>query len=227
MSSQQLPLNLGYRPALGRTDLLVTDGIREAVTWIDKWPAWPSHALALFGPAGCGKTHLVHVFAAVSQACVVRASELPSLDPVDLASAHEAVAMDCSDEPIAEEALLHLYNAVHEENGHLLIAARDAPARWPIELPDLQSRLKAMPAVQIRPPDDATIMAVVTKLFRDRQLSISSDVIDYVIARIPRTFSASRRLVDRADKEALAQNRRVTVPLIRDIISDPDLFSSD
>ena len=150
--------------------------------------------------------------------------ELSSVDPVALAAAHPAVVLDCVDEPIAEVALLHLFNAVREEKGYLLIAAREAPARWSVKLPDLLSRLKSIPAIQIHPPDDATIAAVVTKLFRDRQISISPDVVDYAIARMPRTLSAARTLVASADREALARSRGVTVPLIRELLQDPHLF---
>ena len=226
MSSQQLPLDLGHRPALGRADLFVTEGNCDAVSWIDKWPDWPGHALALYGPAGCGKTHLVQVFAARSHAHVLCDEDLLSLDPVHMAASHQALALDQTNGCLHEQPLLHLYNAVREAGGHLLIVGREAPARWTIDLPDLKSRLNGMLAVQIYTPDDATMTAVLAKLFRDRQLTITPDVIDYAVTRMPRTFAASRSLVETADKEALAQGRRVTVPLVRDILNQPEFNSA-
>lgn len=226
MSSQQLPLDLGHRPALGRADLFVTEGNRGAVAWIDRWPDWPGHALGLYGPPGCGKTHLVHVFAALSQAHMLSDDDLLSLDPVDMAASHPVLALDRTEGLFHEQGLFHLFNAVREAQGHLLIVGRDAPARWSVALPDLKSRLNGMQAVQIQPPDDATITAVLAKLFRDRQLSITSDVIDYAVSRMPRTFAASCTLVETADREALAQGRRVTVPLVRDILDKPEFISA-
>ena len=68
MASQQLPLALAYRPALGMADFVIAPGNRDAVACIDRWPDWPSHALAIHGPKGSGKTHLAHVWQARSQA---------------------------------------------------------------------------------------------------------------------------------------------------------------
>ena len=73
---RQLTLDLGHRPAFGRDDFLVAPGNREAVEWIDRWPRWIGHALAIFGPAGCGKTHLVHVFALRAGARVLSAADV-------------------------------------------------------------------------------------------------------------------------------------------------------
>jgi hypothetical protein len=68
MAPQQLPLDLAYRPALGMADFVIAPGNRDAVAWIDRWPDWPSHALAIHGPKGSGKSHLAHVWQARSGA---------------------------------------------------------------------------------------------------------------------------------------------------------------
>ncbi len=219
MSSRQLPLELGHRPAMDRADFLVTDANREAVGWIDSWPAWPSHALGLYGPAGCGKSHLVHVFAAKAGAHLIDVTMLASADPVALACAHPALIWDGADTVPNEQALFHLFNAVREAGKHLLIVGRSAPARWDIALPDLKSRLAGMPSVAMHTPDDATMAAVLIKLFRDRQLEIGPDFVDYVQKRIPRTFVALQSFAEIVDREALAQRRKVTVPLVRDLLN--------
>ncbi|MEE8443775.1 MAG: DNA replication protein, partial [Alphaproteobacteria bacterium] len=66
--SAQLPLDLGHRPAMGAADFLVAPCNRDVVAWLDRWPDWPGPALAIHGPAGCGKTHLTHVWRAMSGA---------------------------------------------------------------------------------------------------------------------------------------------------------------
>ncbi|HKO06210.1 MAG TPA: DNA replication protein, partial [Alphaproteobacteria bacterium] len=58
----QLTLDLGHRAAYGREDFLVAPSNAEAVLWLDRWPAWPAPALTLYGPAGCGKSHLAQVW---------------------------------------------------------------------------------------------------------------------------------------------------------------------
>jgi DnaA regulatory inactivator Hda len=210
MAPQQLPLDLEYRPALGMTDFVIAPGNRDAVAWIDRWPDWPSHALAIHGPKGSGKTHLAHVWQARSQAVFLdRASD----------ETPPAVALD---EPQGwpEEALLHLYNRLREAGGHLLIVTETPPARWPVALPDLASRLASVPAVALAAPDDDLLVAVMAKQFADRGLEVNEDVLRYVASRVERSFAAAAEVVAQIDRAALAQQRKVTLALARNCLTD-------
>jgi DnaA regulatory inactivator Hda len=222
----QLPLDLSFRPALGRADFLVAPCNAAAVAWIDRWPDWPGPALALWGPAGSGKTHLLEVWRAHSNAAAIAAQALTSAALPQLLGAARAAAIDDA-QGADDEALLHLYNILAERQGHLLLAAREPPARWAIGLADLRSRLLAAPAVAVEGPDDALLAALLVKLFADRQLRISEDLIAYLLPRIERSFAAAQLIVAALDKAALAGQRAVTVPLARDILNrdrSPDLL---
>ena len=93
-----------------------------------------------------------------------------------------------------------------------------APAELAIKLPDLSSRLLAIPAIRIGNPDDAFIKALLVKLFMDRQLSISEEAIEYAIKNMERSFKGAGDLVAAADKLSLARHRAITVPLLREIL---------
>lgn len=217
-ASRQIPLDLGFRPALGREDFFVAPGNTEAVAWIDRWPGWPGHAAALFGPAGCGKSHLAQVFAARTSARVMPARELLESDVGDLAQSGRAVVIEDGDTGVSETALFHLYNALSEVKGWLLLTGRDAPARWNVTLPDLRSRLAAVTAIRIDPPDDDMMQAVLVKLFADRQITITPEVVTYLLRNMDRTFAHARALVTLADHESLAGQRAVTIPLVKNLL---------
>lgn len=216
-SRRQLALDLGHRPAYGREDFLVAPGNREAVDWIDRWPDWPGQVLALFGPPGCGKSHLAQVFALRARAVAIAAPDL-SVAGVGAMIARDAAFVLEEGDLCEARALLHLFNAVREAGGSLLLTGREPPARWAVELPDLQSRLASIPAVRIAAPDDAMMEAVVVKLFADRQLAVAPDVIAYALRRMDRSFAAARRLVATADRESLAGQRPITIPFLKAII---------
>ncbi|MSP89263.1 MAG: DNA replication protein [Alphaproteobacteria bacterium] len=218
MSANQLLLALGHRAARAREDFLVADSNAAAVAWVDRWPDWPGPGLALYGAAGCGKSHLAHVFAARSDARVVGPEAIQSAAVPGLLTDRTAWAIDDADRNCDERGLLHFLNAIAEQRGHVLLTARAAPARWAVALPDLASRLAAMPAVAIAPPNDALLAAVLVKLFADRQLMIGVDVIDYLTGRIERSFAAASAMVERLDRAALAERRAVTVPLVRRVL---------
>jgi chromosomal replication initiation ATPase DnaA len=215
----QLVLDLGHRQALGREDFLVAPCNAEAVAWIDRWPGWPGPALALSGPAGCGKTHLAHVWQAASGARRLARAEIAGEAEVLLAGAAHALVED-ADAPGDDAALFHLYNHVAGAGGTLLFCAAAAPARWPVALADLASRLRAMPVAAIGAPDDALLEAVLAKHFADRQLRIGGDVLRYLVPRMERSFAAARSLADALDRAALAEGRTVTVPLARRVLGE-------
>ena len=218
----QLTLDLGQRPALGREDFLVVPSNALAVAWIDRWPDWPGTALALYGPPGCGKSHLAQVWRAASEAVGIEAAALATDDPPDLLGDAVNCALEGGEAVVgqaeAERGLLHLYNMVKERGGFLLLTGRTPPARWPIALRDLHSRLAAASAVGLNAPDDALIEAVLIKLFADRQVRVGGGVVRYLLPRIERSFEAARALVAAIDQAAMAQHRQVTVALARAVL---------
>jgi len=218
---KQFSLNLGYRTALDRDDFFVWQGNSEAVTWIDRWPDWPVPCCIIFGPHGCGKSHLVQVFAEQTKGVVLSADEIIGGDAMHIAIAAPAVAIDDADvTQHLEVKLLHLFNALMELGHCLLLTAQSAPSRWNLSLPDLRSRLCAAPSIRIAPPNDSMMDAVLVKLFADRQLSVSPEAITYIVRHIDRTFEAARNVVEASDRVALEKKGRVTVPLLKSVIDE-------
>ncbi|MDX2141919.1 MAG: DnaA/Hda family protein [Rhodospirillaceae bacterium] len=193
-------------------------GNAPAVAWIDRWPNWPARVLGLHGPAGCGKSHLVQVFAARAAARVIEAAALDVARAGELAKPGAAVAVEEADRGVDERALFHLFNAVNEQQGWLLLTGREAPARWSVALPDLRSRLSAIPTAAIEAPDDAMMQAVLVKLFADRHIAVPPEVVEYLLRHMERSFASARRMADLADRESLAGQRAVTVPLVRALL---------
>ncbi len=208
---QQLPLDLPHRPAHGRSAFLISACNAAAVAWIDRWPDWLAPGLVIHGPAGSGKTHLAAVWQARA------AAELWPLAR-DAGDVHAAI-VDHADRlfktPESAEPALHVYNRLASRNRHVLFLARSPPARWSVPLADLRSRLVALPAVAIKPPDDAMLGGLFVKLFRDRQLQVPGDVIDYLMRRIERSCATVIAAVEAIDRASLAEKRAVTLPLVR------------
>lgn len=214
----QLILDLPVRAAQGRADFLVTGSNGDAVAWLDRWPDWPGPALCLFGPEGCGKSHLLQVWCARAEAVAVAPGQLTAASFAELA-AHGAVALDMADAIEDPEPLLHLYNLLAERGGFLLLAGRKPPRQWCLPLADLRSRLLAAPAAGIQPPDDRLLMAVMAKLFADRQVRVAPDVLSFLVARIERSFAAAERAVRTLDYNSLSGQRPITVHSARAILA--------
>jgi chromosomal replication initiation ATPase DnaA len=206
---EQLVFELPHRAAMGLEDFLVSESNAEAVALVDRWPDWPVGAAVLVGPEGSGKTHLANVWRLRSGAALASASDL-SRERVPELAARGALVVENIATLDDEAALFHLLNLGREQRLQILLTSDAAPGDLRISLPDLLSRLKALPVASIEPPDDALLRAVLVKLFSDRQLSVEPHIIDYVLVRMERSMSAAERFVSEADRQALILQRRVT-----------------
>ncbi|MFN3524067.1 MAG: chromosomal replication initiator DnaA [Phenylobacterium sp.] len=195
----------------------------HAVERLDAWPNWHLGCLALVGPEGVGKTHLAQGWAAAHDA-VVLDREAPDVG----AAAGRPALLEDVDRGVDEEALFHLINMAGREGGGLLLTARTAPAAWPAALPDLRSRLNALPVVEIEEPDDEVLEGVLRKFFRERNIRPPRDVYPFLLRRMQRSIPYARDLVRRIDEAADDEQRPISRMLARQILEDEaenlDLF---
>ncbi|MDJ1157152.1 hypothetical protein QNA08_02725 [Chelatococcus sp. SYSU_G07232] len=215
---RQLPLDLPVEPRYGAEDFLVSPCNEVAYALIERWPEWPDRVVRLLGPDGSGKTHLAAIWAARACAWTVRAAELTEESVAELAPGGTVVVEDCDAGPRDEHAFFHLLNAVRGRGGHALLTARTPPDAWGLATPDLLSRLRLAPAVELGAPDDALLKAVLVKLFVDRQLVVDTSVVDYLAVRIERSLAVAQRVVALLDREALSRGRRITRAMATDVV---------
>lgn len=214
--SEQLPLEFQHVPASGRDDLLISDPLSAAVTVVDAWPHWPSPVVILAGPVGSGKSHLASIWREKSGAV--------DIHPIEGTGAEEAAAAgpvlfeDVDRQGFDDRSLFHVINNVRQHGHTLLMTSRLWPMSWPVELPDLRSRLKAATVVEIGEPDDELLTQVIVKLFADRQLFVDDRLVAYIVARMERSLDAAQRLVERIDHLALARGSRITRALAQEVL---------
>lgn len=222
-AAQQIPLDLQCRSAQGREDFLIAPSNESAVAWIDRWPDWPAPLCVIGGPAASGKSHLAAVWRDRAKAESIRPEMLLSRTAEQISESSRHILIDGIDpwlgDRAAETTLFHLYNILREEKRTMLVTMRMSPTQADFAIADLASRWRAAPVATISEPDDALLGAVLVKLFADRQLSIGTDIIAYVLPRMERSFRAARDIVELADKKALAEKRRISVPLMRGVLS--------
>jgi chromosomal replication initiation ATPase DnaA len=186
---------------------------------IDRWPHWPHPASLVAGPLGSGKSHLANVWRLRSGADVISAG---ALDDAAVAALPDggALVVEDPDRGIADEkALFHLLNRARESKLAVLITSRVPPGEQEFRVPDLRSRLRALPLVEVQPPDEVLLKAVLVKLFSDRQLNVEPPVIDYLSLRMERSMAAANRIVAAVDGLALAKHRKVTRPLAAEALA--------
>jgi chromosomal replication initiation ATPase DnaA len=211
--ARQLRLSL-KRPASHTRDEFVHGASNAlALAAIDAWPRWAGGCLALVGPESAGKTHHARAWAENAGAVI-----LERLTPDLAAAAGRPVLLEDVDQGVDEEALFHLINMAAQKGAGLLLTARTLPATWPVRLPDLRSRVNALPVAEIEAPDDQVLTGVLKKFFRERNIRPNDDVYPYLLRRMERSIAGAHAIVERLDETDHPDIRPVSRVLARQIL---------
>lgn len=208
----QLILPIEPASRMTRDDFIVAAGNRHALAFLDAWPDWPAPAAALYGPSASGKTHLARIWAARANATLADARELQA--PI----AGAAVVENC--DSVAGHAHERALFAMLERGTPLLLTGRAAPGSWPVDIPDLASRLRALVAFELGGADEALLMALAVKLFADRQVQVPEAVVTELVQQLERSPAALRDFIARADATALSRQKPINLQLIRGLMDD-------
>jgi chromosomal replication initiation ATPase DnaA len=223
-TSGQLPLPLFRGPRFAAIDFREAPSNAAACAWLRRTADWPDRRLAIWGESGRGKTHLLHIWAARTGAVLWSGTGLAALPELPTAG----IALDDADAVTDETALLHLLNTAGEAGLPILLASPAPPSRWPVRLPDLASRLRAITAVEIGSPEDTLLRTLLARLLAERQLRLPEAVQEWLVQRLPRRASALGDAVGRLDAASLEQRRNITVRFAAVALADllaPDEIS--
>ncbi|RYH01821.1 chromosomal replication initiator DnaA [Salipiger sp. IMCC34102] len=214
--ARQLTFDWPVGVSLEASDFFVSEANQAAFRMVGDPARWPQGKLLLTGPEGSGKSHLARVFAGARRAPIVGLSGLGAR-PSETALVVEDVDRMT---PAQEEPLFHLHNHMIALGLPLLMTARTRPVTWGMRLPDLASRMQATVPVQIAPPDDALLEAVLMKLFADRQVRPPAALPRYLATRIDRSYSAAQGIVEALDRRALLTGKSVSLRMAADILQE-------
>jgi len=189
--------------------LIVGASNADAVRYLRHVSTWPVRSAVLTGPARSGRSLMGRLFARESGGRVIDGAD-----------------------SVSEEAMFHAWNAAQASGAPLLVIADTPPSAWTIALPDLASRLRAVPVLTIGEPDDCLARDLIEALFAQRGMALAPEVPSYIVPRMERSYAMIHRIVDALDAASLEQGRRIGIRLARETLLsqgliDPDLLEQD
>ena len=201
--------------------------LMELVNGTGHAPLW------ILGPVGVGKTHLLQASCALAAQRGLTSAYLPLATSNDLVPGLlggleqlDLIALDDIDsiagQPAWEQALFTLHNELLEMGGRLACSAQVPPAGVAFVLADLASRLSACVVHRLQPLAERDQGLALRRRAAHRGLELPDDTLSYLTRRAPRDFAALCRLLDELDTEALAAQRRLTVPFVRQVLERAD-----
>ena len=226
---------------MSSSDFMVSACNKEAFSYINSWPNWSESGFVIYGPKGCGKTHLAHLFAEKVNDGRIKNLQIPLYESKQIkmnniekiCNSYDVIIIENLEKNVDQEALFHLFNSFNKKGKYMLWTSEIAPARLNFSLKDLQSRLEMLPAIEIKEPDDMMLRALIVKLFNDRQIMISPEILEYIINNTERSFSYVENLVKEIDEISLAYKSTVNYKIVKEALEnlcgaelkEPDLFN--
>lgn len=227
---RQLSLGIRLDDSATFDNFFVSAPNRQVVEHLRRSPDEPHQQYTcLWGPEGAGSTHLLQAL------CHQADDRQQSAFYIPLASFNEyspaifegleSLALVCLDDVQAiagkaewELALFNLFNRLRESGTCLCIAANENPRQLPVHLPDLLSRLLSGVIFSLQPLEDADKIRALQLRARQRGFEINEEVASYVLLRNDRGMNSLFALLDRLDQHSLETKRRITIPLVRELM---------
>jgi chromosomal replication initiation ATPase DnaA len=218
--NNQIPLDFELTPDYSPDAYLFGACNDEARLRLAKTEDWPNISLALVGPKGSGKTHLASIWAGQNDAV-----HLDGCEDIALHKNWEGRYLWIDNAAQADEFILFaLINlALTGKVKALLLSDRDKPSLWPVDIPDLKSRLNNLQFVSLQEVDDGLLSEIINKMFLDKGLRVNSNVVDYLLIHAERSVDALRLLIEHIDRYAAREKLNVTRALVAGFLKRDNL----
>ena len=115
-----------------------------------------------------------------------------------------------------ETPLFAILNEFLARRGGLLLAASTSAAAAGFELADLRSRATGAVVYRLKPLDDRDRALAVRLHAQSRGIELDAPAADYLLRRVDRDMPALTAWLDRLDRDSLVEQRRLTIPFIRE-----------
>lgn len=233
LKSPQLPLGIRWNDAASLESFHAAANA-QALAAVQRLLSGDEQCVYLHGAAGTGKSHLLQ---AASRAVGDRGEAVAYLPlgqglPLspEVLEGMEGLALVALDDldaiagtPDWEEAVFHAFNRLRDSGVSILVSAGDRPEAAGFQLPDLVSRLQWGLLERLRPMDDQDKLDALRHRAGLRGLELPAEVGRYLMRRHPRDSGSLFELLETLDRAALAEQRRLTVPFVREVLSDAPL----
>ena len=229
-STTQLPLALRLNPR-ATFETFVAGPNGAALAWLHRLARGDEAPITLlWGPPCSGRSHLLQATCHAADLAGRRSAYLPlgllGDDAIPLLEGLEEPDLVCIDDverlagdAAGERAAFALCNRLRDTGASLLASSAAPPAELTIELPDLRSRLGWGPVFQLRGLDDEAKLAVLGRRAGELGFELADEAGRYLLTRSRRGLAELLELLDGIDRAALAAQRRVTVPFLRDYLA--------
>ena len=214
----QLIFKFPFKTKYYEQDYFVSSNNFSAYRLIESWPNWPEKFVNIFGPRGCGKTHLSNILKKkIISAQILDAKNINN-ESISKFDKLECLIIDNYGGNIDERVFYSMLNQFKQLEKYIVINSILPIKDIDFELPDLKSRTKSFMNLGIELPTDDLLRVIISKSFSDKQIDISPKVSEYIIKNIERSYEKVFKLIKEIDDLSLSSGKSININLIKKVL---------
>ena len=212
----QLIFKFPFKTTYFQDDFYVSSNNFEAYKLIESWPNWPNRFINIYGPKGCGKTHLSKILNNKIQSYLVNSDKIKERE-VNF-DEFECLIIDNYNNNIDQNFFYTILNHINQSNKYIIVFSIVPINKILVDLKDLQSRLNSFISFGIDLPTDDLLRVMITKSFSDKQIIINSKNLEYILKNIDRSYEDVLQFIKNIDIESLSSGKSININLIKKVL---------
>tara|TARA_B100001029_G_C14983937_1_gene407772 strand:- start:217 stop:879 length:663 start_codon:yes stop_codon:yes gene_type:complete len=217
--TEQLIFNFPFKKSYLSQDFYVSENNINAYKLIESWPNWTSRLVNIFGPKGCGKTHLINILENKIDSTLIEGSKVDSKVLLKY-KVKECLIIDDFNNEIDEKLFYTIINMGLQDNKYLIISSLNPIKSFKVNLKDLSSRFTSFVEVGIDSPTDDLLRVILTKNFSDKQIKITKKNVEFILKNIDRSFEKVNLFTNLIDNLSLTKAKPINLTLIKKVLKE-------
>ncbi len=214
----QLVFKFPFKTKYYEQDYYVSSNNFSAYRLIESWPNWPGKWLNIFGPKGCGKTHLSNILKKKINVVYMLDAENINNETISKFEKLDCLIIDNYAKNIDEKIFYSILNQSKQSDSYLLINSILPLGNIEFDLKDLRSRTESFVNLGIELPTDDLLRVIISKSFSDRQIDITPKVSEYIIKNIERSYEKVFKFIKEIDELSLSSGKSININLIKKVL---------
>ena len=199
-------------------DYYVSDNNFSAYKLIESWPNWPDKWVNIYGPRGCGKTHLTNILKKKISLIEILDAKKINEEKISKLEKLECLIIDNYENNIDENFFYSMLNHFKQLDTYVVVNSLLPIKNMKIKLNDLKSRTDSFVSLGIELPTDDLLRVIISKSFSDKQMDISPKVSEYIIKNIERSYEKVFKFIKEIDDLSLSSGKSININLIKKVL---------
>ena len=214
----QLVFKFPFKTKYYEQDYYVSSNNFSAYRLIESWPNWPDKWVNIFGPKGCGKTHLSNILKKKLNSVKILDANSINNEVISKFEKLDCLIVDNYEKNIDEKIFYSMLNQSKQLDNYVVINSIFPIRDIKFELKDLKSRAESFVSLGIELPTDDLLRVIISKYFSDKQIDISPKISEYIIKNIERSYEKVFKFIKEIDDLSLSSGKSININLIKQVL---------